>query len=900
MKIYGLIILCFIGLAGLRAQQSTLRVVNPRCEYTRNPLGVATPHPLLSWEIQAFEKDVMQSAYRILVADDSTLLDEDRANIWDSKKVSNSDCLQILPDTLALKPGRKYYWKVMVWDKRGNMSAFCRPAFWRTGLWEPGDWKGAQWIAYSVLPDSSRYVPLVHGNGKKEWGKRPDILPLFRKDIIINKAINAATVFISGLGHFEMSINGMKVGDHFLDPGWTQYTKQAQYVTFDITDKLCTGTNALGVMLGNGFYYIPGERYRKMTGGYGYPKMIARIIVEYADGTSENIVSDASWKTAPSPVYFSSIYGGEDYDANREQKGWDKMGFNDAAWQSPVITTGPGLVPQLGMPVKVMQRFDPVSQKKLRPGVWVYDLGQNFSGIPYIEVYGKKGDTVRIMPGELLTDSGTVNQKHTGSPHIYTYILKGDGIEKWNPRFSYYGFRYLQVTGAEPKGSADKEYPVLQKIEGWHLRNSALINGSFHCSGELFNKTHQLIQWALNSNFTSVFTDCPHREKLGWQEQVHLMGNAIQHNYDIISFAHKIMRDIRSQQLPDGMVPATVPEFTEMHFADGYFRDSPEWGSTSIIFPWYVYQWTGDKRLLTENYSTMQRYFKYLQSKDSSFILMHGLGDWYDLGPNRPGFSQLTPMGLTATAYYYYDAHLLEQIAALLGKTEDARMYQKIAVDIKAAFNKKYFNPSTKQYGSGSQASNAIPLFMKLVAPQDYDAVLAHLIEDIRSKDNRLTAGDIGYRYVLKALEDAGRSDVIYDMNSRIDVPGYGYQLAKGATALTESWQALPSVSNNHFMLGHLMEWFYTGLCGIGQAPGSVGFKDIEIKPQPVGDLKEARATYHSVNGLVSVQWRRDEASFKLNVVIPPNAKATIYFPSDYNRQPVKIGSGAYEFSVKK
>ncbi|MCH5720299.1 family 78 glycoside hydrolase catalytic domain [Niabella hibiscisoli] len=507
---------------------------------------------------------------------------------------------------------------------------------------------------------------------------------------------------------------------------------------------------------------------------------------------------------------------------------------------------------------------------------------------------------MRIIPAELLTDSGTANQKHTGSPHVYTYILKGDGIEKWNPRFSYYGFRYLQVVGAEPKGSAYKEYPVLQKIEGWHLRNSTAVNGSFRSSNDLFNKTHQLIQWALNSNFTSVFTDCPHREKLGWQEQVHLMGNAIQHNYDIVSFAHKIMRDIRTQQLTDGLVPATVPEFTEMHFADGYFRDSPEWGSTSIIFPWYMYQWTGDKRLLTENYTAMQRYFKYLQSKDSSFILMHGLSDWYDLGPDRQGFSQLTPMGLTATAYYYYDAHLLEQIATALGNKEDAKMYQKIALDIKEAFNKKYFNAATKQYGSGSQTSNAIPLFMQLVEPQHYDAVLAHLVEDIRNKDNRLTAGDIGYRYVLKALEAAGRSDLIYDMNSRSDIPGYGYQLAKGATALTESWQALPTVSNNHFMLGHLMEWFYTGLCGIGQAPGSIGFKDIEIKPQPAGDIKEAKATYHSVNGLISVNWKIEGNVFKLGVAIPPNTKATIYFPAEYKKQPVKIGSGAYEFSVKQ
>lgn len=897
---YGITVFLLWCTVGLPAQLSVLRVVNPRCEYLVNPIGVETKRPLLSWEIQAFEKNVMQTACRILVADDSLLLANDNGNIWDSKKLKTSDNQQVLPMGLLIKPGIKYYWKVMVWDQKGNQSAFNKISYWRAGLPGAGDWMQAKWIAFNELPDSNRYVPLAHGNGNREWGRRPDILPLFRKDIEVSKEIKAATVFISGLGHFEMTINGIKAGDHFLDPGWTQYAKQAQYVTFDITDKLRNGTNALGVILGNGFYYIPGERYRKMTGAYGYPKMIARILVEYADGTTDNVVSDASWKTAPSPIWFSSIYGGEDYNANLEKKGWDKMGFNDATWQGAVITTGPELVAQLGMPVKVMHRFTPVTQNKLRPGIWVYDMGQNFSGIPYIEVSGKRGDTVRIFPGELLTDSGTVNQKYTGAPHVYTYILKGDGVEKWHPRFSYYGFRYLQVVGAEPKASAYKEYPTLAKIEGWHLRNSAPENGSFHSSSDVFNKTYQLIHWAIKSNFTSVFTDCPHREKLGWQEQVHLMANAIQHNFDITSFANKIMRDIRVQQLQDGLVPATVPEFTEMHFANGYFRDSPEWGSTSIIFPWYMYNWTGDKRLLADNYSTMQRYFKYLQSKDSSGVLTYGLGDWYDLGPNRPGFSQLTPVGLTATAYYYYDAYLLTQVALALGKTEDAEKYKKIAGDIKTAFNKSFFNPLTRQYGSGSQTSNAVALFMKLAEPGDTAAVLAHLIADIRNNGDRLTAGDIGYRYVLKVLEAAGRSDIIYDMNNRSDIPGYGYQLAKGATALTESWQALPTVSNNHFMLGHLMEWFYTGLCGIGQAECSVGFKDIAIKPQPVGTIKEAKANYHSVNGLISVSWSIEGDTFNLSVAVPPNTKATVYFPARYHTPPVKIGSGAYQFSVKK
>lgn len=891
-------LILFLSVVYFSIAAQSLKVVHSRCEYSVNPMGIDREQPLLSWELESAARNVSQSAYRILVADDSLMLVKNHANIWDSKKQVATSISQALYTGKKLLSGKKYYWKVMVWDQKNNASAYSSIASWRMGLLQKTDWKHAQWIAFDTLPESSKIVPLAHGRGEKSWGERKDILPMFRKQWQVAKAVKSATVFVSGLGHFEMSLNGKKVGDHFLDPGWTQYSKQAQYVSFDITGQLQQGDNTLGVMLGNGFYYIPGERYRKMTGAYGYPKMIANIQIEYLDGTTENIVSDASWKNAPSPVYFSSIYGGEDYDANREQSGWNQNGFNDASWKNSMLTSGPELVTFLGMPVKRMQRFVPVSVKNLSPSKVVYDLGQNFSGIPYIEVKGNKGDTVRIFPAELLTDSGTANQKHTGSPHLYTYVLKGRGVEKWYPRFTYYGFRYFQIETIS--ASDGGTLPIVEKIEGWHLRNSAASAGSFSTSDDLFNKTNQLIKWAINSNMMSVFTDCPHREKLGWQEQINLMGNALQHNYDILSFAQKIMRDIRTQQLPNGLVPATIPEFTEMHFADGYFRDSPEWGSTAILFPWFLYQWTGDIRWLSDNYTTMQRYFDYLKSKDSSYILKHGLSDWYDLGKERPGFSQLTPMGLTATAYYFYDATILKQIAQVLGKTSDVKTYDLMASNIKIAFNKRFFNPETNQYGSGSQTSNAIPLYMGLVDSQNRNAVLQNLINDIKQHNNQLTAGDIGYHYLLKVLEEAGRSDVIYDMNSRSDVPGYGYQLKQGATALTESWAALPTVSNNHFMLGHLMEWFYTGICGINQAPKSIGFREIEIRPQPVGDIKQTKASYQSVNGLVAVEWKILDDAFHLSVTIPANANATIYFPASYKMNPVKVGSGLYQYVVKK
>ena len=895
------------------ASGQSLLVTNLRCEYAQNPLGIDVMEPKLSWELDSKQRNVVQLAYHIMVADNPDLLDRQSGNMWDSKKVNSSSSIQVTYKGLPLQPAKKYYWKVKVWDNKGNVSAWSGVKLWQMGLFTKTDWQNAKWIAYDILPDVGRIVPFAHGRGKKEWGARKDISPLLRKNFSINKPVKNATVFISGLGHFEMSLNGEKTGDHFLDPGWTQYSKHALYVTFDISRQIKKGDNTIGVILGNGFYYIPGERYRKLTGGYGYPKMIARIVIEYADGSIDNIVSDESWKTTPSPVIFSSIYGGEDYDANLEQKGWATSSFNDNAWKKAMITDGPpSLQSQSAAPLRLMEKFTPVKKTQLKPSVWIYDLGQNFSGVPSITVSGKKNDTIRITPAELINEDGSANQSGSGGPFFFTYILKGHGKETWQPKFTYYGFRYLQVQYIA-KNSLETP-PQLVQLEGWHIRNAAEKAGAFSCSNTLFNKTYALIDWAIKSNMVSVFTDCPHREKLGWLEQNHLMGSSVQYNYDIASLCKKVIRDMINAQTPEGLVPEIAPEFVQ--FEDP-FRDSPEWGSAAIIFPWYAYKWYGDKQIVAEAYEMMRRYINYLQKKAINNILSQGLGDWYDIGPKGPGVSQNTPPGVTATAIYYHDLIIMTRIATLLNKPTDAQQYKQLALAVKKSFNEKFYNSQTHQYASGSQTANAMALFMDLVEPAYRDSVLANLIRDIRSRNNALTAGDIGYRYVLRALEDAGRPDIIFDMNSRDDIPGYGYQLKHGATALTESWQAYPSVSNNHFMLGHLMEWFYSGLCGIRSADEAVAYNKIEIRPQPVDDISHASASYHSVYGWIRSGWKKSKGIFELKVTIPSNTTAIIYIPCSrtsflteggkkmtvqvYKKGTavLNIGSGNYTFLVK-
>jgi len=905
-----IVLSCFAALLVCVGTAQSLSVAQLRCESRVNPLGIDVAHPLLSWTIQSDKQAVAQKAYRMLVADDAQLLDKNIGNIWDSKKVVSGASIQVEYDGKLLSSAKKYYWKLMVWDNRGNVSPWSARAQWRMGLLKKNDWGEAKWIGYSSIQDTAIIVPFSHGNGKKTWGSRPDVLPVLRKTFTVTKKVKSATAFISGLGHFELTINGKKIGDHFLAPGWTNYSKQAQYVSFDVTANI-QEKNAIGVILGNGFYYIPSQRYRKMTGAFGYPKMIAKIRIEYTDSSAQDIVSDASWKVDASPIVYSSIYGGEDYDANLYQEGWNTPVFNDAHWKPAVITDGPPtLIAQIEEPVKIMQYLSSKRVTTGNNGKMIYDLGQNFSGIPSITVKGNKGDTVRLYTAELVNDNGTINQKTSGTPTFFNYILKGSTVETWHPMFTYTGFRYVEVQPIA-KNNGDKTPEILQ-LQGLHIRNAAQTVGAFSSSNTLFNKTDTLINWAMKSNMMSVFTDCPHREKLGWLEQTHLMGASMHYNYDIATLNRKVISDMQNAQYTDGKIPEISPEFTVF---TPPFDESPEWGSAAVILPWYNYQWYGDKRTLSEAYNMMKNYVLYLDKKSTNHLLSHGLGDWYDIGPKGPGESQLTKKGITGTAIFYYDINILVEAATILNNKTDVDRFNQLAREVKMAFNQKFYDKVKQQYDSSSQTANAMALYMGLVEDQHRTAVVEALIREIRSKNNALTAGDVGYRYVLKALEQAGRNDVIFDMNYRDDVPGYGFQLKRGATALTESWQANTTSSNNHFMLGHLMEWLYGSLAGIGQTAESIAYKEVEIKPEVVGDVHFANGSLQTPYGLVTSVWTIKGGNFTLDVHIPVNSSAIVYLPASegatffnngkkiavdviHGKGKVNIGSGKYQFRV--
>jgi alpha-L-rhamnosidase len=876
---------------------STLIVQQIKCNGAENPAG--TPRiPDFSWILSSGIRGAEQTAYQLIVSSDQKSSEKSKGIVWNSGKIVSAENAWIKYSGPELQPGTRYFWRIRVWDKSDIPSDWSITGTFITGLFSSNDWSGAKWIGYEEIEDSLLLVPGVHGNGDNlgNVALKRTVIPLFRKDITIEKKIKQAFAFISGLGQYELYINGNKIGDNFLSPGWTDYRKTCLYNTYDVTSYLTKGSNTIGAIAGNGFYNINRERYRKLVIAFGAPKMILKMEVHYTDGSKDIFISDNSWKTSPSPITFSSIYGGEDYDARLEQDGWNKPGFNKVSWSPVILSREPSgtLRPESDHPLKIVETLKPVKVNPRHDSIFVYDFGQNASGIIKIKVKGKKGQQIRFFPGELLGEDSLITQQATGGPYIFSYTLKGENEEVWMPRFTYYGFRFLQAEGAVPTAFSKNGKPVIEEIEMLHTRNSSPEDGSFQCSNKLFNQVNELIKWAIKSNLASVVTDCPHREKLGWLEQTHLMGNSIRYIYDIHNLYNKIIEDMIEAQLNNGLVQDIAPEYVP--FVAG-FRDSPEWGSACVILPWYMYEWYGDIDIVKKSYPMMKRYVDYLSSLADKNILSHGLGDWYDLGPKFPGEAQLTPKKVTATSIYFYDIKLLAKMADLTDNKEDADFYKKLSEEVRLSFNREFLNPVTRVYSTGSQTAYSMPLYFGMEDDSVRNKVVANLVKSIYDNNKALTAGDIGYRYLLRVLEGEGQSQLIFDMNSRSDVPGYGFQLSKGATALTESWAALKYVSNNHLMLGHIMEWFYSGLGGIRQDPQSVGYKKIIIAPEIVGDITWTDTELNTIHGKIKSSWVIENDTLLMKVTIPVGCYAIVEIP---HSDPNKITESELQLSDSK
>ena len=745
---------------------------------------------------------------------------------------------------------------------------------------------GAQWIGaitrqQAHIPEGRYYQGAVLKESKSLWAKADT---LSRRSIILRrsfkpwKTIKKAELRICGLGFYELTINNKKVGDAEFAPLWSDYDKSIFYNLYDVTSYLQLGDNEIRVLLGNGFYNEQGGRYHKLRISFGPPTLKFFLYVIYEDGMRERLLSDENWEWAPSPIVFNSIYGGEDYDARIEPTDWKPV----------VIQEAPkGLLrKQIAKPVKIMEQF-PVKKTLRKDSLMVLDMGQNLAGYPEITVSGKCGQYLKITPAETLTPEGLCNQKQTGRPHYYTYILKGEGKETWHPRFSYYSYRYLQIEG---------DIKVLKDIKSCFIYNSAQRIGEFECSNPLINDTHKLIDRAIRSNWQAVWTDCPAREKLGWLEQDWLNGEALVYNYDAQSMIEQTMQNIVDAQHEDGSMPEIAPEYTQ--FTGSWakpFQESPEWGGAIIALPMLYWQHYGDLSLAREYYEPMKRYINYLASQDSAYILKMGLGDWYDYGPGRAGFSQNTPMPLVATAHYYQWMCYMYVLAKQLGKRDEAYAFNQRAENIRQAFNREFYDAKRKTYGTGSQCSLALPLYLKLVPEKDYQAVLQNLIKDIHAHGDRLTTGDVGNRYLFYTLAKNGYRELLYKMLNHYDVPGYGYQIKKGQTTLTEQWNPDHGASMNHFMMAHIENLLIPDLLGI-QRNGDL----IEIAPHPVGDLTWCKGSTMSAQGKVSVSWKIKKDKFIMDIDIPEGGFADVYMPYSDRAESIQGGHHHFEESIRR
>ncbi len=687
--------------------------------------------------------------------------------------------------------------------------------------------------------------------------------PCFRREFELEENANQATIYMCGLGHFSLFVNGEEVNAGVIEPAWTDYAKTCYYSSYSLGNYVKKGRNDITVLLGNGMYYVSGtdeSRMIKFRNSFGEPALIAQLDIVTEAGENIQIVTDKTWMTAQSPIVFSCVYGGEEFD-NR-LSAWRKPVYQcPEAWNAAEFckSTLGVLKPALQPPVKIHNEYAPIMEKRLSEDKVLYDFGRNFAGRVKICVKGKAGEKVKITTGELLSENGEINQEYSGDSYC-VYILSGEGEEKWMPRFTYYGMRYAVVeTSAE-----------ILTVRAYDNYADCRRQGYFRCSNPLYNDIHTIIVRAIESNMQSLFTDCPHREKFGWLEQLHLVGKGVLCNFDALALMEKALYDMEDAQLENGLVPDTSPEYEVLW--DG-FRDSPEWGSACILLLLHLYQKYGDADILARHYDVARRYLKYLLSKAEDGILSHGLGDWGELGHDTPQ-AVMTPCQVTATSMLYLDLRAMKTIAEVLKKVEDAKEYQREAAKVKEAFHKELFDAESLSYGNGSQASNALALYLDVVPLEHRNTVIKHLIEDIHAHDLHFTGGDVGHPFILRALSAIGRDDVIAANLNLRTFPSYGYMLECGATTLLEHWDSAdpekPFASQNHFMLGAAEEWFFEHLAGIRiDMPN----KQVIFEPYFAESVDSVECATGTPYGLVEVKWSRCGNEVKTQVKIPRELK---------------------------
>ncbi len=810
------------------AAEGTLAPVNIRCEYLTNPLGIDVRLPSFAWVDRHTGRAQVQSAYQLLVASSPELLAQNRGDQWDSGKVDSDDPTQVVYNGKALESDHSYWWKVRWWDKGGSPSDYSQPASFDVALLAADDWKG-QWIGGSNQ---------------------------LRQEFTLAEAPRRARAYICGLGYYELRINGAKIGNSYLDPGWTTFDKRDLYATYDVTANLHRGANAVGVMLGEGWFHSR--------------VLMFQMDIELASGKHVTVTSGPAWKAKNGPIVSDSVYDGEVYDARLETPGWDGAGFHDDGWTPAQIVKAPGgvLSAQMMPPIEDMDSIVPVALTNPQPGVYVYDLGQNFSGWVDLRVSGPRGAEVQMRFAELLFDTGMINREELRTAQATDlYILRGEGEECYHPRFTYHGFRYVEVTGYPGT-------PSLDSLRGHVVRSAVATTGSFVASKPLLNQIHRMIRWSDLTNLMSIPTDCDQRdERMGWLGDAQTSAEGMMLNFDMAAFFSNFLRDIRDVQDSQGAVTDTVP-FSRF----GRRPADPAWGTAFPLITWYLYQQTGDRRVLEENYDGIKKYVEFLGTRAPDNVLRYSYyGDWVSL--------EATPGAEVSDFYYYYDTLLLSKMAAVLGNSADAQNYAGRAAQIKDAFNKEFFDPKTANYTTGTQTANALPLFLDMVPADLRRKVSDNLFKDVLFEHNaHVTTGFIGLRYLFPVLTQNNQSALAYDLAVQTSYPSWGYMLANGATTLWELWQdstGPEGPSHDHHMMGSVDAWFYEVLGGINVDPDHPGYRHIRMEPQVVRDLTSVSATVGTVRGQVTSAWTHGTGVITLEVDVPVSSTATVSIPKD-------------------
>lgn len=830
-------------------------------------LVVCDTVPLMGWQLKSNLSNDTQTAWRVQIFDR-----DNGKKVFDSGKRKEAASQQVSCGAI-LSPG-SYVWRVRVWDRMGKGGRWSErhPFIVATPDQAFGSsrWIGAITRRDAHLPTGRNYTGAILKDPavKAAWAAADTLSRrsiILERDFNLKKVIRSAVVHVCGLGFYHLSVNGKQVGDNYFAPSWSNYDKTVFFNTFDITESLNSrADNHLEVLLGNGFYNEQGGRYRKLLVSYGPPTLRLRLTVAYTDGSTEQIESDGNWTYRLSPITFNSIYGGEDYDARLE----------DVVTRRAVVVQEPPageLRPQEAYGVRIHETY-PV-RRRVTSQQPVFDMGQNLSGFPEITVKGHRGDTVRLIVSEVLNADSLCDQRQTGRPHFYQYVMKGHGTEVWHPRFSYYGFQYIQVEGAVMEGDPNPHnLPVIERLKSCFVYDSSPCETQFNCSNPLFNDTHRIIVAAMKSNMQSVFTDCPHREKLGWLEQDYLNGEGLVSNFDLACMIRQEMRQIADAQRADGSVPTTAPEYV-LFEGKGVemFAESPEWGMAYLYLPFLYWRHYGDTSLLFKYYEGMRAYVDYLQGRTRDGILDMGLGDWYDyVDGEKAGFAKNTPRDYVGTCHLLMMHRYMAQAALVTGHDADVSRYAMLAEKTKDSIVSRFYDPSTHNFSTGSQCANSIALVLGLMPESDRSAELQCLVDDIHQHHDRLTTGDVGNRFLYLALLENGQDELFYKMMNHHEVPGYGYQLLWGATTLTEQWDPRQGSSRNHFMMGQIEEIFRRYIAGIQ----FVSAHKITVSPHPMGDLQWATYTTSTLYGPLTVHWEKSP-EWKVVIDAPIGLKVT-------------------------